>query len=287
MLNTKLYNLLLLLLLLVISCSPSNPTNEKEDDDPIDELPKLNPKKGFGITVKTDNKWATKLVELEASWHYSWGLELPNPHPEEAEFVPMIWGGGGATDANIDKVNSWAERKNVKFLLGFNEPDGVDQANMTVDKAIELWPKLMKARVPLVSPAPVHGDGQWLKDFMAKAKELGYRVEYIGIHWYKAPNSTQFLQHLETIHNLYNLPIWITEFGVADWNAKTPAENRYSPDQVLAFLREVLPKLDELDYIYRYAWFNSSISYGPLTSSALHNEAGELTTLGKYYKSFK
>jgi hypothetical protein len=292
--------LLAFLLLLSSACSQSTSTTDDDTNEP--EVPTYNYKKGFGITVRSDNDWYRKLEELEVSWHYRWGIDLPDSMPAGVEFVPMTWGGNGI-DAAVTKVNNfrdaifiknWNESRNlttpikpVRYLLGFNEPDGAEQANMTVARAITEWKKMVAVRVPLVSPAPIHPDAQWLKDFMHQADSLKLRVDHVAVHWYKGPNATQFLADMKKVYDLYKKPIWITEFGVADWNAKTPEQNRYTADQVLTFMRDVLPELDKLDYIYRYAWFNSSPDHAPLAPSALFDRNGELTTLGKYYKSFQ
>ena len=44
---------------------------------------------------------------------------------------------------------------------------------MTVDRAIELWPKLQATGLRLGSPATTGPTSPWLVDFMAKAKNKG------------------------------------------------------------------------------------------------------------------
>ena len=69
------------------------------------------------------------------SWLYNW---LPEPGwtlPEGVEFVPMIWGKKNLPD--IDKVIGRG-----KVLLAFNEPERKKQGNITVEVALEAWPKL-------------------------------------------------------------------------------------------------------------------------------------------------
>ncbi len=281
---------LLLTVLLLLSCDTStSPTIEEEDDDDPTEEVTLNPKKGFGITINDQNNWFNKISELDVSWHYSWGNQLPEVYPHNSvEFVPMVWGAWGnfsGIDTIVERVNGWAAEGKVHYLLGFNEPDAVEQANLSVDDAIEAWPKLMNANVPLVSPAPVHADKEWLQEFMERANELDYRVDFIGVHWYRGPNPQNFLNHLHEVYELYGLPIWITEFAVADWQAETVSDNRYTTQQIISFMAEVLPALDELDFVYRYAWFNSNPNHGPLGPSALFNSNGELTQLGRIYRN--
>ena len=81
-------------------------------------------------------------------------------------------------------------------MLGFNEPDRADQANMTTDDAIALWPLLEQTDIPLVSPVPASAFGGWLADFYNKANARGFRVDYTAVHWYGSPNAGSLISHL-------------------------------------------------------------------------------------------
>jgi len=108
------------------------------------------------------------------------------------------------------------------------------------------------------------------------------------VHHYGGINAQAFLDKLQRVYDLYGKPIWITEFAVADWQATSPEANRYSSEQVLEFMQTVLPALDTIKYVQRYAWFPAKQSFSALTSSALFDdETGELTTLGEYYAHHK
>jgi len=196
------------------------------------------------------------------------------------------WGYRGKTKAFSQKIDGLKAAKAGglhRSLLGFNEPDGKEQANMTVEKALEAWPELERTKLRLGSPAAVHADGEWMKSFMNQARGKGYRVDFVCVHMYPGSNSDAFIKHIETIHKLYGKPIWITEFAVADWQAKTLARNRYSEDQVLAFMKDVLPRLDQLDFVERYAWFGPGPENPALGTSSLFKSDGTLTALGKFY----
>jgi hypothetical protein len=90
---------------------------------------------------------------------------------------------------------------------------------------------------------------------------------------------------LESVHKLYKKPLWITEFACGDWEAKSVAQNRHRPEQVLKFMKEVLPKLEKCAFVERYAWFPAGANSAALGTSALFDPAGELTPLGKFYQS--
>ena len=92
-----------------------------------------------------------------------------------------------------------------------------------------------------------------------------------------------FLNHIDGLYATYNLPIWITEFAVRDGNAATPEDNIYTDQQVYNFMAEVLPGLESRSFVERYAWFHSPRDNAFVTSSALFENNGELTRLGRLY----
>jgi hypothetical protein len=83
-----------------------------------------------------------------------------------------------------------------------------------------------------------------------------------------------------------DLPVWVTEFALADWGNQNPATSKFSKEATKAWMQEVLPLLDEADFVYRYCWFSANLNNGPLGNSALF-ENGELTELGKVYANFR
>jgi len=240
------------------------------------------------ITVREYEKdWHKRVAALNVDWHYSWGAERPTNYPKDVEFVPMMWGWNGKNEEHNDQRLADIMRQkragHATHLLGFNEPDGKEQANLSVDQCIAAWPKLEKTGLRLGSPAPVHADRPWMTEFMKKAGEKNYRVDFVCVHWYGGPNAKSLLDRLDKIHKLYGKPIWLTEFCPADWGAKKKGRNAHSPEQVKKFMLEVLPKLDALDYVERYAWFTCRDNNLALISSQLIRDDGTLTELGKAY----
>ena len=64
----------------------------------------------------------------------------------------MIWGSASVTTLGAESGQSAG-----RVLLGFNEPDLAVQSNMTVDQALDLWPKLQATGLELGSPAVAYG----------------------------------------------------------------------------------------------------------------------------------
>lgn len=240
------------------------------------------------ITARQYEKdWHQRVEALKVDWHYSWGSERPADKPKGVEFVPMMWGWNtqdeSKNDARLDSIMRQKRARKVTHLLGFNEPDGHKQANLSVDQAIAAWPKLMKTGLRLGSPAPVHAEREWLQEFMKQAEAKDYRVDFICVHWYGGPNAKGLVNKLKKIHQLYGKPIWLTEFCPADWDARKTGNNKHSPETVKKFMLEVLPLLDELDFVERYAWFTCRDDNLALHTSQLIRNDGTLTELGKVY----
>ena len=139
-------------------------------------------KKGACFSRQND-QWSYKISQLKANWYYSWGRELREGRPKNVEFVPMFWG-KWFKDDDIEYLLNLKNQNQIKFVLGFNEPDSPDQSNMSVDEAIALWPKLEAIGLPLGSPATVNPENKWMINFMQKVDDLGLRVDFICVHHY-------------------------------------------------------------------------------------------------------
>jgi hypothetical protein len=237
----------------------------------------MSPKKGFVYSLK-DATAATKIASLNVSWYYNWnyaptaGVDPSIPH------TPMSWSDTTATNPTIMQS---LKGDSSHALLGFNEPDGAAQANMTVQQALALWPTLVATGRRLGSPATAGNAtvaGSWFDQFM----QANPKVDFIAIHWYAGPNPAALLNIVDTLHAKYNLPIWITEFAVADW--KTP--NKYTQDQVIEFMKEIIPQLESRSHVERYSWKTRTLEDPNMGSSSIFNDDGTLTALGHVYAAF-
>ena len=237
--------------------------------------PKPGQKKGLAIGGKSPET----VSRLNAHWFYDWTANRPAVMPEGVEWVPMIF---KANENAVAKVRAESPNKPTA-VLGFNEPDQEKQANMTVEVALEAWPKLEDLNLPLGSPAGVHADSPWMQSFMKEAIKRKYRVDFVTIHWYGGPNAGQLMTHLDKIAKLYKRPLWITQFCPADWSASKTGKNQLSQKDVLAFIKEALPRLERASFLQRYAWFSSIPGNTPTGCSALFDADGALTKLGEAY----
>lgn len=281
---------LLLLIALFFSCNDPEdviypPVNLNLDPSGIYKPTK----KGVAFNKSYSNTWDTKFQLLNPVWHYSWNWELLEEYPEGVEFVPMIWDERNVNEDNLSYLEDLANDGSINYLLGFNEPDLISQANMTVEEAIALWPDLESVGVPLGSPVTASTSSTWFSDFMSRATEENLRIDFVSVHIYDVSDVDIFVQKLEDVFEKYGKPIWITEFALRDWRADNNNPNRYSEEDVLLFMQQLLPRLEELDFVHRYAWFDTSPNnpnYEKLRTADLITENNQLTSLGAYYSSF-
>ena len=205
------------------------------------------------------------LQATNAGWYYRWGPDKPNIN-FDAQFVPMFWNGGQVTTSKINEIKALGD---AEWVLGFNEPERGDQANMTVEYAIDRWRVLSAgfagSGIKLASPGVADTGGAdggqaWLNNFMNQANAEGLQVDAIAFHWYGAstPNdpigaANQFLSRVDSYHNQYGKPVWITEFAINDWG------NQYTQEQMRVanriFLDYVIPRLDSRAHVLGYAWY--------------------------------
>ncbi|MEE1929673.1 sigma-70 family RNA polymerase sigma factor [Streptomyces sp. TRM 70351] len=238
-----------------------------------------------GVGVWSFPGAAKALDESGAGWYYTWSTAHPGvPASAGAQFIPMIWGADSVTPQALAEAEA-----SGPYLLGFNEPDFDSQADMSVEQALDLWPRLESTGSVLGSPAVAFGGDQpggWLDRFMTGAEERGLRVDFIALHWYGADFRTeaaveQLRGYLDAVHERYGKPVWLTEFALIDFSQGT----RFPTDEEqAAFLASATKMLAGLPYLQRYAWFGlGTDETGPGTT--LFRDGSTVTPQGRAFRS--
>jgi O-glycosyl hydrolase len=193
----------------------------------------------------------------------------------------MAWGYYGNANNSFSNFISGLANGGAKAILGFNEPDSSSQSNLSVSSALQAWGLMQGASngVPLVSPACVDDTDSWMQSFMSGAAAAGYRVDAVAIHWYGGDDPTGFINYVNAVHNLYNKPIWITEFCPADWSGN----GGVTVADATSFMETVVPELESMSYVQRFSWFSAAPTDPDLGQGALFNSDGSLTALGSIY----
>lgn len=213
-----------------------------------------------------------------------WGPERIDAQPDDIEFVPMVF---GAKDTRNEVMQSLMNNTKIKRILGFNEPDQKNQSDVRVNAALTKWSKLEETGLPLVSPSAAKPLDTWMEKFMTKIEEECRRVDWIGAHWYGPAVFSTFTSQMREIHAKFGgRPLLLTEFAVADHKSEERGFNRHNHSEVLEFMKEAIPWLEEQDWVAGYAWFPFKQSKMKGSSSALFEEdGGQLTALGRFYAS--
>jgi len=238
--------------------SPTDtPTSLSCEQKSLSPPPTFPGKKGVCMTLRSEGQegsWLQNLplvVALRPHWNYNWGLFPIDEQPDDIEFVPMVWGSWG--ERTIEKLQSnltqvvEGSSSTIKRILGYNEPDAYAQSNMNLWQATSAWPILESMDLPLISPSCADPGGQWMEKFMALSDSLNCsssrpRVDYVGVHWYGGPDVEAFQSKMTGYYDMYGKrPLVVTEFAIADWEAKTVQDNRFSRQVVLDFMKEVIP----------------------------------------------
>jgi len=131
------------------------------------------------------------------SWWYNWGydpvIDSSPDCPVAPGFVPMIW--GHWTNSEFPPLPEY------DTVLGFNEPNHHDQANLDPESAAMAWLELQEAYPDktLVSPcASPPATEEWFDEFFEICDALGCRVDYLATHSYtgNAQHDKEFLSSL-------------------------------------------------------------------------------------------
>ncbi len=246
-------------------------------------------KRGVGYGTHSAEDMA--IMSKGISWWYNWSgapdLAIQNTYQNYGvEFAPMTWNGSFDETALRAYISS---HKDVKYLLAFNEPQFIDQANMTPTQAAALWPTLEKIAndygLKIVSMAlnycgncvkdpagnPYYVPWVYLDDFIKICPTC--RIDAIAIHAYMP--DVGGIQWYVNQFKKYNKPIWLTEFCA--WETATTLQTQ---EQMMT---SVLDYLENDASVQRYAWFIGRSNGHPYNSLLDYRQSGVVSELGNMY----
>lgn len=192
------------------------------------------------------------------TWAYNWAAAPYGNLNPGTEFCPMLWGAKAFN--GWDAAVKAALASGAKHLLSFNEPDLHAQANMDSATAAAAHIKYMNpyaGQAKIGSPAITNGgpsggtDGMglsWMQNFFDKCAGK-CKVDFLAFHWYdSASNIAYFKNYIKSVIDMAKKngvsKVWLTEFAASG-----------SKQEIAKFLGEVLPWLDSIDEVERYAYF--------------------------------
>jgi hypothetical protein len=230
----------------------------------------------------------------DVTWWYNWSVtpesSVANVFQDyDFEFVPMAWN-GNYNEAELRAFLSG--HPETKYILAFNEPNFLEQANMTPSEAAAEWPRLEAIAdefdLEIVGPAvnfcgdcvtengaTYYDPFEYLDDFFEACE--GCRVDHIAVHSYM--NSVDALKWYIGEFKKYGKPIWLTEFNAWEDNPK------FNLEQQMNYMIGAVDFLESDPDVFRYSWFigrwNGINNYPHIELLASN---GELTVLGETYK---
>ncbi|CAF1303884.1 unnamed protein product [Adineta ricciae] len=210
-------------------------------------------------------------------WFYNWSPD--KKLHTNMNFIPMIWNAHG-----IEEFGEKVRFQHVECILGFNEPERSDQANMDPYEAARLWKEyiepLRKQGIRLGSPSISSTEEglNWLQTFLNQ----GCHIDFLALHWF-GRGVDNFINYINNARQRLGsqYPVWITEFACTSWNANESV----SQDEINQFFDQSLTRLDELHWIERYSWFGAMrcLPADLGSGNCLIDSNGQLSQLGRKY----
>ncbi len=208
---------------------------------------------------------------IGASWYYTWGADALTTNNQD--FVPMRhnrnWPGYG--DIN--------QRIRVNHVLGFNEPDQSDQANMNIEDMVRDWPNILVSGLRVGSPAYANFYGG-TETFIKECEHRNLRVDFTAVHAYHGGQEKAWWVSL--INNQYNAtqrPLWITEWNNgANWTTEGGPKTDAEQEKDVKYIQDAF---EEAGFLERYSIYNWVETWREVIRN------GQLTPAGVVYKNRK
>ena len=245
----------LLLMLSITACNSNTPDAPIDDSNDYAYIQGKSAKRGVSFNWQMDADF--DLLGPAVSWSYNWANTYASNQETKYQqygihYVPMCWNNSYSA-ANISAYYA-AHASQQNYLLGYNEPNLTDQANMTPTQAAEKWGDVVALaknnNARLISPAmnwgtlPGYSNGvQWLQEFFTKVNSNDISGIAVHIYMNTAKGTLSDLQR----YKVFGKPLWLTEFCAWDGTSTSAAQCQ--------FMCQCINALEQDKDLERYAWF--------------------------------
>lgn len=245
----------LLLMLSMTACNSNTPDAPIDDSNDYAYIQGKSAKRGVSFNWQMDADF--DLLGPAVSWSYNWANTYASNQETKyqqygIQYVPMCWNNSYSA-ANISAYYA-AHASQQNYLLGYNEPNLTDQANMTPTQAAEKWGDVVALaknnNARLISPAmnwgtlPGYSNGvQWLQEFFTKVNSNDISGIAVHIYMNTAKGTLSDLQR----YKVFGKPLWLTEFCAWDGTSTSAAQCQ--------FMCQCINALEQDKDLERYAWF--------------------------------
>ena len=274
----------LLLMLSMTACNSNTPDAPIDDSNDYAYIQGKSAKRGVSFNWQMDADF--DLLGPAVSWSYNWANTYASNQETKyqqygIQYVPMCWNNSYSA-ANISAYYA-AHASQQNYLLGYNEPNLTDQANMTPTQAAEKWGDVVALaknnNARLISPAmnwgtlPGYSNGvQWLQEFFTKVSSNDISGIAVHIYMNTAKGTLSDLQR----YKVFGKPLWLTEFCAWDGTSTSAVQCQ--------FMCQCINALEQDKDLERYAWFIPRGGYAteaePFMSLLTKNNPPALTERG-------
>jgi hypothetical protein len=272
-----------LVALMLLACEHPEP-DPIVDSNEYAYIQAKSPKRGVSFSWQMNEDF--DLLGPAVSWSYNWAntpaASQENKYKQYGiQFVPMCWNNNYSPDNISAYYAAHADKQN--YLLGYNEPNLTDQANMTPQQAAAKWNDVVdvakKNNARLISPAlnwgtlPGYSNGvQWLQEFFTLVNPNDVHGIAVHIYMNAAKSMIGDLQR----YKVFGKPLWLTEFCAWDGTSSSAAQCQ--------FMAQSINYLEQDDDLERYAWFiprwNQATESAPFMQLITKAKPYELTERG-------
>ncbi len=272
-----------LVALMLVACEHPEP-DPIVDSNEYAYIQAKSPKRGVSFSWQMNEDF--DLLGPAVSWSYNWAntpaASQENKYKQYGiQFVPMCWNNNYSPDNISAYYAAHADKQN--YLLGYNEPNLTDQANMTPQQAAAKWNDVVdvakKNNASLISPAlnwgtlPGYSNGvQWLQEFFTLVNPNDVHGIAVHIYMNAAKSMIGDLQR----YKVFGKPLWLTEFCAWDGTSSSAAQCQ--------FMAQSINYLEQDDDLERYAWFiprwNQATESAPFMQLITKAKPYELTERG-------
>ena len=233
-----------------------------------------------------DTGGATRGPKLRATWFWSWSAGYSST--SDMEYVPCRQHKSWPSKSEVNNKTSSA-------AFSINEPEHSEQH--TSDKCacggtVDSWycttitPDFLGGGGRIGSPQPT--DFSWMYDYFGHADDMAYRCDFAVTHAYwqvsgrsAADYASWFASECKKIWDNTGRPLWITEMEIsASWHSE---QSSFSEEKFRSYLQALLEKLDECDYVERYAIYNTDVNW----KSHMFYDDGGFTPSGQVYRDHR
>lgn len=257
-------------------------------------------KKGIGQGLSggkiTHEQAAERIQKVHGSWYYNWTFSKNDWVDPEIEFCPR----------NQNKLSNSANVTNAGYfgvMLNYNEPYyyGRIGNEPTIAEMIAEWPYIMSNaylyahngnNCLIGSPtteAATDSYSYYLDQFLdGISGDPTLKIDFIDFHNYSNDNDNQLVNDLRNRTDnhwaKYGLPVWITEWNIADWGDY----DGFTEEKVYTETIQALHYLESDEHVARYALFPYDNSYlAGYASTTFYEYTSILAPIGELYCNFR